>query len=116
MLSLILVIPFLLLLVKSNRSRDKIRRVYNQTNIKCNLILIYFLMNLGIATDYITGLTQGTSEWSDWIAIASDYVNMVWSFCKEYFSSISQIIVGIVQWIAKSEIIKDYFPSGALAF
>lgn len=52
---------------------------------------------------------KGTSQWSDWLGIASAWYNQVWAFLKSIFSSVGQIIVGIVQWIGRSEIIKDVF-------
>lgn len=64
---------------------------------------------LGQAIDYISNLTTGTGEWSDWIAIASEYFNQVWEFTKSIIVSVSKIIMGVAQWIAKSEIIKDVF-------
>lgn len=64
---------------------------------------------LGMAIDYIVGLTQGTNEWSDWIEIASNWVGTVWNFLKRVYSSVSQIIIGVVEWISKSEIVKDIF-------
>lgn len=64
---------------------------------------------LGTAIDYILGLTDNTAIWSDWIAIASNWYNIVWEFLKSIFSSVGQIVSGVVGWIAKSEIIKDIF-------
>lgn len=62
---------------------------------------------LGSAIDYVLSLTSSTGEWSDWIAIASDYYSNVWRFLKSIFTSVWGIVSGVIKWIAKSEIIKD---------
>ncbi len=62
---------------------------------------------LGEAIDYVLSLSSGTGEWIEWIEIAQNYYEMVWVFLKSIFSSVAKIVSGLVQWIAKSEIIKD---------
>ncbi|MPN32040.1 hypothetical protein SDC9_179516 [bioreactor metagenome] len=54
-------------------------------------------------------LGEGTSEWSDWIEIAVNWYGMVWNFLKSILGSVWKIVSGVVQWISKSEIIKDAF-------
>lgn len=66
-------------------------------------------VGLGLAIDYVLGLTDNTALWGDWIAIASNLVSIVWGYLKNVFSTVGQIVVGIIGWIAKSEIIKDIF-------
>lgn len=61
----------------------------------------------GKAIDYVMSLGNGTSIWSDWISIAADWISVVWGFLKSVFSSVWKIVSGIVEWLAKSEIIKD---------
>lgn len=62
---------------------------------------------LGSAIKYITSLGNGTKTWSDWIQIAGNYYSRVWEFLKSILSSIWKIVSGVVEWTAKSEIIKD---------
>ncbi len=62
---------------------------------------------LGKAIDYIMTLTEGTSEWSEWIQMAGDYYSIIWDFLKGIFTSVGKILIGVIQWIGKSEIIKD---------
>lgn len=77
------------------------------TNIQPYIDMI--ASSLGTAIDYVVGLTENTGLWSEWIEIASNWYGIVWNFLKSIFSSVGQIIKGIVAWIAKSEIIKDIF-------
>ena len=62
---------------------------------------------LGTAIDYVMSLGSGTGEWSAWIEIASNWYSVVWGFLKSIFSSVWKIVSGIVEWIGKSEIVKD---------
>jgi hypothetical protein len=62
---------------------------------------------LATAINYVSNLGNGTSTWSDWIAIAVNYYSMVWDFLKSIFTSVGKIVIGIVEWSANSEIIKD---------
>lgn len=62
---------------------------------------------LATAINYVSNLGNGTSTWSDWIKIAVNYYSMVWDFLKSIFTSVGKIVIGIVEWSAKSEIIKD---------
>ncbi|MEJ8606278.1 hypothetical protein JSO56_04995 [Riemerella anatipestifer] len=62
---------------------------------------------LGLAIDYVLNLSSGTGEWVSWVEILGDWYFTVWDFLKNILSSVWVIVSGVVQWIGKSEIIKD---------
>jgi tape measure domain-containing protein len=61
----------------------------------------------GTAIDYVMSLGSATSVWSAWIEIAGNWYSVVWDFLKNIFSSVWKIVSGIVEWVSKSEMIKD---------
>ena len=64
---------------------------------------------LGQAIDYVANLVSGTGEWGEWIDIVSELFSNTWSFLRGITVTISKIITSVVQWVAKSEIVKDLF-------
>nr|WP_303649218.1 tape measure protein [Chryseobacterium edaphi] len=64
---------------------------------------------LGIAIDYVMNLSSGTGGWTDYIIIGVDYLTTIWDILKAAGMSVFKILSGIVQWVWKSEIIKDVF-------
>lgn len=64
---------------------------------------------LGIAINYVTGLTDGTGGWMDYVYILFDVLGSVWKILQSALVTVFKIIGGVVQWLGKSEIIKDAF-------
>lgn len=62
---------------------------------------------LGQAIDYVLSISSSTSEWGDWLEIATNYYSVLWDFIKQLFSVVWKIVGGVIEWAAKSEIIKD---------
>lgn len=64
---------------------------------------------LGVAIDYVMGLTTGTGGWMDYVFILADILGGVWKILQSALVTVFKIIGGVVQWLGKSEIIKDVF-------
>lgn len=64
---------------------------------------------LGVAIGYVTGLTGETGGWMDYVFILADILGGVWKILQSALVTIIKIIGGILQWLGKSEIIKDVF-------
>lgn len=62
---------------------------------------------LGLAIDYVMNLGSGTGSWGDYLTIAGDWISLIWKTVKGVAMSIWKIVSGIIEWIGKSEIIKD---------
>lgn len=64
---------------------------------------------LGIAINYITNLSNETGGWMDYVYIISDIIMVIWQWQKKLFAQVIEIVGGMLQWISKSEILKDVF-------
>ncbi|KQT17426.1 hypothetical protein ASG31_08425 [Chryseobacterium sp. Leaf404] len=62
---------------------------------------------LGTAIELVMSMGSGIGSWGDYLTIATDWVSIVWNFLKSISVSVWKIVSGIVEWIGKSEIIKD---------
>lgn len=64
---------------------------------------------IGQAVDYVTQLQNGTGGWSDYLQIASKYASAIWNFLKFAVSKTWELVASILDFISKSEILKDVF-------
>lgn len=64
---------------------------------------------LGLAIEYVMNIGNGIGSWGDYLTIATDWFSTVWEILQGAFVSVWKILSGIIQWIGKSEIIKDVF-------
>ncbi|KMQ63009.1 hypothetical protein ACM46_13750 [Chryseobacterium angstadtii] len=64
---------------------------------------------LGQAVDFITGLGEGTNNWSAYVDILQGFLSGVWDTLGSVFDAVWSIVSGLVTWIANSELIKDVF-------
>ncbi|AKK74438.1 hypothetical protein OK18_19090 [Chryseobacterium gallinarum] len=64
---------------------------------------------LGKAIDYVLNLGNGTSMWGNYVAVLMEYYEVLWRVVKGLLSTIWKIISGIVDWVSKSELIRDIF-------
>ena len=64
---------------------------------------------IGKAVDYVTQLKSGTGGWSDYLAIAQNYVSVIWNFVKETAIQAWNLVSSILEFIKNSEILKDVF-------
>ncbi len=58
---------------------------------------------------YIKGIWQGTGDWGSYLATAKDIVLHMWNAMKSIAGNVWHILGGIIQWISKSELMKDLF-------
>lgn len=59
--------------------------------------------------ELVAGLTTGTGEWGSYIAVVKDFAFGLWMTIKSIWGNVWNIISGIIQWIGKSELLKDVF-------
>lgn len=64
---------------------------------------------IGKAIDYVMNLSAETGTWSDYLVIGSEWIGIIWGILKKTGVVIGTILGGIIQWVHKSEIIKDIF-------
>ncbi len=64
---------------------------------------------VGKAVDYIMDMVNGTSEWSGWIDIVKSYFFMIWEHTQKIAMKFWHIVSGIIEFVKKSEILKDIF-------
>lgn len=64
---------------------------------------------LGAAIDYIMNIGSGTSVWGEYVNTLIETYSVLWSTLKTIFSTVWKIISGIIQWGAKSEMMRDIF-------
>lgn len=59
--------------------------------------------------DLITGASDATGGWSDWLGIAQDFVINMWKFIKDIAIKLWNLVASIVEFVKNSEILKDVF-------
>ncbi|WP_133942813.1 tape measure protein [Epilithonimonas xixisoli] len=64
---------------------------------------------LAIAINYVTGLAGSTGGWMDYVHIIAGILGTVWSVLKSALTTVFKIVGGILDWLGKSQIIKDVF-------
>ncbi|MEI7486873.1 MAG: tape measure protein [Chryseobacterium sp.] len=64
---------------------------------------------IGKAIDYVMNLSAETGTWSDYLVIGSEWIGTIWELLKKAGVVVGTILGGIIQWVHKSEIIKDIF-------
>jgi tape measure domain-containing protein len=64
---------------------------------------------IGVAIDYIMQMINGTSEWSGWIDIVKSYFFIIWEHTQNIAMKFWHIVSGIIEFVKKSEILKDIF-------
>lgn len=64
---------------------------------------------LAVAINYVTGLAGSTGGWMDYVHIISDVLGTVWDVLKGASSVVFKIVGGVLDWLGKSQIIKDIF-------
>ncbi|MCT3661045.1 tape measure protein [Elizabethkingia anophelis] len=62
---------------------------------------------LGMAIDYVVSMTDSSSQWADWIEIAANWYSQVGSLVGGILSDVIKMVVSIIDWLSKSELIKD---------
>jgi tape measure domain-containing protein len=60
---------------------------------------------------YVTGAKEMTGNWSEYFAIAKEYVAIIWDGLSHVFGVVWHIAQGIFDWISHSEILKDTFAA-----
>ncbi len=65
--------------------------------------------------DYISSIVNGTSEWSAYFEIAKEYGTALWATIVSLGKNIWNILSGLIEWIQKSNLIKDLF-AGIMLF
>jgi tape measure domain-containing protein len=72
-----------------------------------------YLPMVAEGVNYILGLVTGTKQdiggWSDYISMFKDYMMVVWDGLKHVFGVVAHILGGVIEWMRKSEILKDAF-------
>ena len=64
---------------------------------------------LSAAIGYVSNLGNGTGSWGDYLAIAGDWISVIWNYQTKLWTSLVKIIGGVADWVGKSEILKDTF-------
>ncbi|MEJ7821978.1 MAG: tape measure protein [Chitinophagaceae bacterium] len=63
--------------------------------------------------EYIVGLfkdiNSGSSQWSEYFNVIKSYALKIWETTKSLWSNIWHIVSGVVEWMGKSELMKDIF-------
>ena len=62
---------------------------------------------LGIAINYVTGLTDGTGGWMEYVYILFDVLGSVWKILQSALVTVFKIVFGVYDWFYKSQIVKD---------
>lgn len=57
----------------------------------------------------VSGVLNGTSEWSGYLQPLIKYYGIVWSVVQKVFGAVSHIVSKIVDWVKQSELLKDVF-------
>lgn len=70
-----------------------------------------FATSFGMVVDFITQITTGTGGWSDYLAIAKGYIEIVWNHVKNMALKMWELVSSIMEFIKNSELLKDTFTA-----
>lgn len=74
-----------------------------------NVALDFANKLLGTITGWFSNINLGTSGWGGYLNTAKGILNTVWDVVKSVGGLVWSIVGGIIEWISKSEILKDVF-------
>lgn len=57
--------------------------------------------------DWFNNLNTGAGDWSEYIDIVKNYYAGIWDMVKRVAGFVWSIVGGVIQWLGKSELIKD---------
>jgi len=57
----------------------------------------------------IADITSPTSQWSEYLNVAKNFIGAVWTTIKSLALNVWNIVKGLFDWIGKSQLIKDLF-------
>lgn len=71
---------------------------------------ITFLSNgFGEAVNFLSQINISTSDWTGWLEIAKNNFFVTYGYLKSIFTTTFKIVGGIMEWLVKSELVKDSF-------
>lgn len=59
--------------------------------------------------EYIRGIVDGSSRWSEYFNVIKSFALALWSTVKSLLGNIWHIVGGVIEWMGKSELLKDIF-------
>lgn len=86
--------------------------------IKAQPYIEAFSNSIGRGVDYIMDIVNGTSEWNGWVVRVQEVFSGIWSIAVKMQIKIWELIGSMLDFIKKSEILKDVFSilGGILQF
>lgn len=64
---------------------------------------------LGSVFMAINSISGGTGEWGSYLDVVKNFIGSVWITVKSLLGNIWSIVSGVIQWMGKSELLKDVF-------
>lgn len=58
---------------------------------------------------FITGTSEATGGWNDYLAIAKEYISIFWKFIKDMALKMWELVKSVADFVKNSEILKDVF-------
>lgn len=77
--------------------------------ILANTVLPYINSGFKMIHDIISGTLEPTGIWGEWFNMIKNTVLQIWERSKNVFNIISSVVMQVVDWLSKSELIKDVF-------
>ncbi len=68
-----------------------------------------FSDSIGRGVDSMMAIVNGTSEWTAWVDIVKGHFQMIWEHTSSIGLKFWHIVSGIIEFVKKSEILKDIF-------
>lgn len=76
---------------------------------KAQIVIPWITEKIKFISDLLHGNVRITGQWGNYMEIAKGYLNAVWSTVKHVWGVISHIVKGVIDWVGKSELLKDIF-------
>lgn len=74
-------------------------------------VMPYIQQGIDWLVTTVSELSNSTGGWSDYVGIVKGYFMSIWPTVKSIAGSVFNIVKGILDWIGKSQILKDVFSA-----
>lgn len=72
-------------------------------------ILSYIRPGIAAVSNFVKGIMNDSGSWSGWMDIVGKYVKIIFTFVGSIFGLVGKIVWSMIEWVGKSEILKDIF-------
>lgn len=75
--------------------------------VLANMVIPYISAGIQQIVNWVSGINTGSETWTTWMTLIGNHAMNIWNLVRSVFMNVWNIVSGVVQWLAKSELIQD---------